>query len=197
MLDKTWTAMDIERLKRMYADNYSMSQIGAALGTTRNAISGKVMRLGLTGTRKAPIKVKKARREAPRAPRERSRPSALVMAKPQRLTGSMLFVAETHDHDDANVRRLKVPQLRQPEIAERELPSGAGHPVTFEELGPNDCCAPLDDGAHYCGQTKGLNWKGTRSSYCAQHHALFYAAPSQAHRNRKACAIRARSGVAR
>jgi hypothetical protein len=188
MLDKTWTAMDVERLKRMYADNYSMSEIGKALGTTRNAVSGKVMRLGLTGTRKAPIKVKKSRRR-PRA--QTPRP---IIAKPQRVMGSQRFTDEVFDteYSDSSVMLPGSPPL--PAIVEIVLPPGAGHLVTLDELGPNDCCAVVGDmPAIYCGQTKGLNWKGARSSYCAEHHALYYAPPSQAYRNRKAY----REGVAR
>ncbi|TMJ76370.1 MAG: GcrA cell cycle regulator, partial [Alphaproteobacteria bacterium] len=51
----TWTDERVETLKRLWAEGLSASQIAAALGgVTRNAVIGKVHRLGLSGRAKAP-----------------------------------------------------------------------------------------------------------------------------------------------
>ena len=51
----TWTDERVELLKKLWADGLSASQIAAELGgITRNAVIGKVHRLGLSGRAKAP-----------------------------------------------------------------------------------------------------------------------------------------------
>ena len=51
----TWTDERVELLKKLWADGLSASQIAAELGgVTRNAVIGKVHRLGLAGRAKSP-----------------------------------------------------------------------------------------------------------------------------------------------
>src|SRR5947207_1913245 len=51
----TWTDERVELLKKLWADGLSASQIAAELGgVTRNAVIGKVHRLGLSGRAKSP-----------------------------------------------------------------------------------------------------------------------------------------------
>jgi GcrA cell cycle regulator len=45
----SWTDDKIEKLKTLWAEGYSCSQIGAQMGITRNAVIGKVHRLQLPG----------------------------------------------------------------------------------------------------------------------------------------------------
>ena len=50
----TWTDERVETLKRLWIDGLSASQIAAELGgITRNAVIGKVHRLGLSGRAKS------------------------------------------------------------------------------------------------------------------------------------------------
>ncbi len=50
-----WTDERVELLKKLWADGLSASQIAAELGSiTRNAVIGKVHRLGLSGRAKSP-----------------------------------------------------------------------------------------------------------------------------------------------
>ena len=50
-----WTDERVEMLKKLWADGLSASQIAAELGgITRNAVIGKVHRLGLSGRAKSP-----------------------------------------------------------------------------------------------------------------------------------------------
>src|SRR5258705_3982509 len=59
----TWTDDRVEQLKKLWEGGLSASQIAAELGNvTRNAVIGKVHRLGLSGPAKSP---------APAAPRQR------------------------------------------------------------------------------------------------------------------------------
>src|SRR5260370_21503950 len=51
----SWTDERVETLKKLWADGLSASQIAAELGgITRNAVIGKVHRLGLSGRAKSP-----------------------------------------------------------------------------------------------------------------------------------------------
>ncbi|MCK1671060.1 GcrA family cell cycle regulator [Bradyrhizobium sp. 150] len=154
----SWTEERVERLRLLHSQGLSCSQIAADLGgITRNAVIGKVHRLELP---EPPHRVAQGpSQRRPRAPRCVA-PSRLVV---------------TNSKADAG----PVPPIELPPIV---LPPGADHPVTLFERGPNDCCAPLDqrraDGELlYCGDTRGNDWEGRRSPYCAVHHALFYVAP--------------------
>jgi GcrA cell cycle regulator len=62
-----WTEERVEMLKKLWADGLSASQIAAELGgITRNAVIGKVHRLGLSGRAKSPSS------SAPRPRKQRS-----------------------------------------------------------------------------------------------------------------------------
>ena len=63
-----WTEERVEMLKKLWADGLSASQIAAELGgITRNAVIGKVHRLGLSGRAKSPSS-SAPRPRKPRAP---------------------------------------------------------------------------------------------------------------------------------
>lgn len=56
MMDNTWSEERVEMLKRLWAEGLSASQIAGEMGggITRNAVIGKVHRLGLSGRAKSP-----------------------------------------------------------------------------------------------------------------------------------------------
>src|SRR3978361_202663 len=63
----TWSDDRVEQLKKLWENGLSASQIAAELGNvTRNAVIGKVHRLGLSGRAKSPSS------SAPRARKPRS-----------------------------------------------------------------------------------------------------------------------------
>lgn len=63
-----WTDERVEALKRLFADGLSAKEIAAELGdVTRNAVIGKVHRLGLSSTRK-PVKREPRPRPVPKRP---------------------------------------------------------------------------------------------------------------------------------
>ena len=70
-----WTEERVEMLKKLWADGLSASQIAAELGgITRNAVIGKVHRLGLSGRAKSPSS------SAPR-PRKQRAPGMLRVSR--------------------------------------------------------------------------------------------------------------------
>jgi GcrA cell cycle regulator len=63
----TWTDVRVEELKKLWESGLSASQIAAELGNvTRNAVIGKVHRLGLSGRAKSPSSAAPRPRKAPR-----------------------------------------------------------------------------------------------------------------------------------
>src|SRR6187431_1517061 len=71
----TWTDERVEQLKKLWSDGLSASQIAAELGgITRNAVIGKVHRLGLSGRAKSP---------SSSAPRPRKPRSSTMMRVPR------------------------------------------------------------------------------------------------------------------
>jgi len=75
--DMTWTDDRVELLKKLWSDGLSASQIAAELGgITRNAVIGKVHRLGLSGRAKAPSST------APRPRKARPPSHVLRMTRP-------------------------------------------------------------------------------------------------------------------
>src|ERR1044071_2868011 len=67
---QTWTDERVELLKKLWADGLSASQIAARMGgVTRNAVIGKVHRLGLSGRAKTAAAPAQPRSKKPaRAP---------------------------------------------------------------------------------------------------------------------------------
>jgi hypothetical protein len=66
----SWNDERVELLKKLWTDGLSASQIAGELGgVTRNAVIGKVHRLGLSGRAKAPsVSAPRVRKAVPRAP---------------------------------------------------------------------------------------------------------------------------------
>jgi GcrA cell cycle regulator len=75
--DMSWTDERVEHLKKLWSEGLSASQIAAELGgITRNAVIGKVHRLGLSGRAKTPSSA------APRPRKPRAPSHVLRMARP-------------------------------------------------------------------------------------------------------------------
>src|SRR5258706_16323610 len=74
---QTWTDERVELLKKLWGDGLSASQIAGELGgITRNAVIGKVHRLGLSG------RAKSASSAAPRPRKARTHSQMLRVARP-------------------------------------------------------------------------------------------------------------------
>jgi GcrA cell cycle regulator len=162
----SWTNERIESLQKLWLAGWSASRIAAELGApiTRNAVIGKVYRLGLSGRAKAaPSNVldSPAHQKAPRRP-QRHASSPRVVGNTALALQSLVF---------------EVP------VAEpaREVVVPISEPVTILELRESMCRWPIGDPAQsefrFCGAKK-LPGHGP---YCACHSNIAY----QTHHDRR------------
>lgn len=142
----TWTDERIDQLKTLWTHGLSATQIAARLGgVTRNAVIGKIHRLGLAG------------RATPRVSRPRPRP--------RRVRNAAVTVAVTQVAAPA-------PAPEPEPIREVELPPGERH--TILTLTERTCKWPIGDPAaedfHFCGRAK----RPDDGPYCRQHARIAY-----------------------
>lgn len=142
-----WTDERVELLKKLWLDGLSASQIAKQLGgVTRNAVIGKVHRLGLSG-RATPSKPARPVFKAPRP----ARPVASVPSAPRRIAEPAATAA--------------APAPRRFEI---EAPGSA----TVLTLGAHMCKWPIGDPASdnftFCGR------RSSDGPYCDDHAAVAY-----------------------
>ncbi len=147
-----WTDERVEQLKTLWAEGLSASQIATRMGgVTRNAVIGKVHRLGLSG---------------------RATP-----AKPQRGRVNSAGLAAQVDSGTSPLGGVKAPEkLRpiapEPDFAEPLILS-SGDKTTVPTLKNNMCKWPIGDPSseefHFCGQSA-----SSGKSYCAYHAQLAF-----------------------
>jgi GcrA cell cycle regulator len=155
-----WTDERVELLKKLWQDGLSASQIAKQLGgVTRNAVIGKVHRLGLSG-RATPSKPQRTVFKAPRPPRPVS----------------------AH-HAPSVPRRLAEPQ---PSPAALRILDEEPGTATVLTLGAHMCKWPIGDPAldnfTFCGR------RTDDGPYC-QHHAQVAYQPPQAKKKSSAAEL--------
>jgi GcrA cell cycle regulator len=146
-----WTDDRVATLKKLWLDGLSASQIAKQLGgVTRNAVIGKVHRLGLSG-RAAPSQPARPAFKAPRP----ARPVAAAPAAPRRM------VAEP-----------AAPVVVSSSLHRLEEPGSA----TVLTLGAHMCKWPIgdpsSDGFTFCGRRN-----GEIGPYCREHAQVAYQQP--------------------
>jgi GcrA cell cycle regulator len=158
----SWTDERVELLKKLWADGLSASQIAGELGgITRNAVIGKVHRLGLSGRAKSPSS------SMPRARKPRSHMMRVGRASMRGNTALALA--------------FEMEQEPEPELIENIIPIGQRR--TLLELNEDTCRWPIGDPASpeffFCGG-KPLNGV----PYCNYHSRAAYQ-PANERRHRK------------
>ena len=148
--------MDFKQEKlliKMWLDGSTGLQIANHLGTTRNAIMGRLKRLrdrGVIEYRTVPIK--RSRKVAP-------------------MAGHSLPIKNRRILREIKMGKRELPQVLVPLKEKHSLKS----PVWFRDLTLLSCRFPLNDGAPqnllFCGTERKEN-----SSYCERHHKICYVA---------------------
>ncbi len=159
----SWTDERVETLKKLWADGLSASQIAAELGgITRNAVIGKVHRLGLSGRAKSPSSA------APRPRKARAHSHMLRVSRPA-IRGN---TALAYDYDVEP----------EPELLDNIIPIGQRR--TILELTEETCRWPIGDPGSsdffFCGgQTV------TSLPYCSYHSRVAYQPAADRRRERR------------
>ncbi len=158
----SWTDERVELLKKLWADGLSASQIASELGgVTRNAVIGKVHRLGLSGrtkaTRPAAPRVRKARR-----PSMPPRPSTRVIGN---TALKVNVVAEQQVEAEVVPMRVLAP-AEEPFIPVEER-------ATILQLNESTCKWPIGDPGsddfYFCGRKSAPGMP-----YCEHHCGIAY-----------------------
>jgi GcrA cell cycle regulator len=146
----SWTEDRVTTLKRLWAEGESASAIAATLGeVTRNAVIGKVHRLGLAGRTTTLRRCSTARR-------------SLSRHRPDRRT-----------YRAPSLALKAVPRTRAKPVLP-ELSPAPEIPVTVQTLTDRKCRWPDGDPKlpdfHFCGRST----MGSSGPYCAAHAAIAY-----------------------
>ena len=156
-----WSDERVERLKKLWSDGLSASQIAAELagGVTRNAVIGKVHRLGLSGRGKTPSNAQPRPRKATRPP---SHPLTLGggAARPNNPIAKFMAVRPE-------------PEIQAEPIVDDEIMVPVSERVTIMELRETMCRWPIGDPTKpdfgFCGGRA-----VTGLPYCAAHCRVAY-----------------------
>ena len=148
-----WTEERVETLKKLWAEGHSASQIANELGgVTRNAVIGKVHRLGLSGraTPSRPVK----------------RPPKLARPKPRVQADGTVKAAEPKAPASVS------PAEKEAVVSLPPLPLADGEAATVVTLRDSMCKWPIGDPADpkfaFCGR------KATCGPYCAEHAKIAF-----------------------
>jgi len=173
-----WTEERVETLTKLWAEGLSASQIANRLGeVTRNAVIGKVHRLGLSG-RATTSRIKTAR---PRKSAARAKRAARVVRFPGSMTAREVLRKSVPD---------TLPEHKFELEGELDIP--LEERATIETLTPHSCRWPIGDPTHddfhFCGREKipGL-------PYCEFHSHKAYQ-PAQTNRRDRQPARQAIAG---
>lgn len=165
-----WTDDRVSLLKKLWTDGLSASQIAKQLGgVTRNAVIGKVHRLGLAG-RAAPSRPIK--RVA--APVVRLRP-VLVASQPAEEIAPTLAAIPVTKPVSAQAPPVAEPVAATiaPKIAKPKAKPRDGEIIGVLQLGPNMCKWPIGDPGDadfgFCG-----GHCGSSAVYCEEHAAIAF-----------------------
>ena len=163
-----WTDERIDQLRKLWEDGLSASQIATELGeVTRNAVIGKMHRLGLSGRMKASSQQARVRRQ-----RIVSRPAFRKPAPPRTMAASntALKVVAREETPPEEIEVVRA------EVVQAEIVPLHGT-VGLLDLKEDTCRWPLgdpDDGElRFCGRPSPAG-----QPYCSGHRSLAFQAPA-------------------
>lgn len=165
----SWTDERVEMLRKLWMDGKSASQIASELanGISRNAVIGKVHRLGLSG---------RAKIANPAPPRPRPRPQGL---RPNGMRAN----AASPNLRGATALALDHQPLAYAVAIPEDIIAPVAENVTIMELREAMCRWPLGDPT-----TTEFRFCGSRAnpgcSYCCYHSRLAYQPPQDRRRER-------------
>ncbi|MEH2668007.1 GcrA cell cycle regulator [Bradyrhizobium elkanii] len=164
MRTSTWSEERVEQLKKLFESGLSCSQIAAELGSvTRNAVIGKLHRLGMANTRPKEVResrVPKRKRSAPPQPRRQTMIRDVLAQRDQAIASgeldTELSALNATEFDDS------VPQAQRKgvlDLARGDCRWPFGDPSTPDFY---FCAAPVLPDCPYCAQHVRLAYQSTQ-----------------------------------
>jgi GcrA cell cycle regulator len=175
---KGWTSVKVQLLKQLWAEGLSGSAIAARLGGefSRNAVIGKVHRIGLSGRAQTSRSAVARRARAIRKP-----PAPVKTAKPQRLLAAILPIRASPKQQHVSP---------EPFASSEDLAIPLDQRKRLANLEPQDCRWPIGDPQHadfhFCNRSKVVG------SFCEFHARKAYLPPTVRRRDQPkapACVI--------
>ncbi|MBD3845491.1 GcrA cell cycle regulator [Bosea sp. SSUT16] len=172
-----WTDERVELLKKLWSDGLSASQIAAELGNvTRNAVIGKVHRLGLSGRAKSAAAPATPRNAAPRKAPARA-PSHPMNNAAGATRGTHALAPHFATQPEADIEAEQAPRPSEDVV----IPFSER--VTIMELREYMCRWPMGDPT-----TPEFRFCGARSQtgmpYCSHHARIAYQPAADRRRDR-------------
>lgn len=167
-----WTEERVEVLKKLWTEGLSASQIALELGgVTRNAVIGKVHRLGLSGRGKTSNTVSRTRQPRNSTHANRMRSSG----------GGSIGNAALKMSPDENPEIAPAPRP----VRYEELVIPISERANIMQLNEHTCRWPIgdptDEDFHYCGRKS-----EDGVPYCSHHRRIAYQPASDRRREKKA-----------
>ena len=172
----SWTDERVELLRQLWLDGRSASQISAqlGLGVTRNAVIGKVHRLGLSG---------RAKSSAPAAPRIRHRAVPVHRPSTVNRAGGVSHGGGHAVRGNTALAFNAEPMMEMQPVVYDDVVVPISLRVTIVELKESMCRWPLGDPTNpdfrYCGSQS----MGT-GPYCTHHGKMAYQPAQDRRRDR-------------
>jgi GcrA cell cycle regulator len=161
--EATWTPERVQQLQSCVTAGFTCSQIATEIGVSRNAVIGKIHRLGLSTGGRKPAALAKQMRERPPQERKQTRLVRMLRA----MHAQMAAAAPSEAKPESAMEKARI-ESADIESAQR---------CSLLELAGDRCRWPLGDpakaGFAFCG-----NDAVTGFSYCVGHARLAYRLPS-------------------
>lgn len=159
-----WTDKKIEKLKKLWEKGLSTAEIGKKLDFSKNAIVGKVHRLGLSN-RTSPIKTS--------SKTTKKNTEVLSETKVKNTTKKTLKPVEaplkTAKKETPHIAKNESVKVSKVSLKNKKTTAG----LSLLELTSDLCCWPIDDinseNFHFCGKKVFKN-----KPYCLEHCAIAY-----------------------
>ena len=159
-----WTDDRVEQLKRMWSEGLTASQIAARIGqgVTRNAVIGKVHRLGLSG------RVAKVRPPQPKPARKIYEPNLAARNSGLSVSGANALKPQFRPQP----KPMPLPEVEPEPIRLVEVPSGEQR-CSIMHLSDRTCRWPIGDPTSenfcFCGSSP-----REKGPYCEYHARIAY-----------------------
>lgn len=169
-----WTPERTKRAETMWREGYSANHIASAIGggLSRNAVIGKMHRMGLTGAQPKSVRRVPAAPKAARVSVKRREGDPVIKAAEKRSAQAKALIAKLDAKQRAKAEK-KPWEPKPPTMPAPREPLAKTTPKPLLDLGPRDCrFAVAEDRRHghlFCAAEAGPG-----DPYCAAHMRIAY-----------------------